>query len=135
MDRCPDKLPNSSSRFIAMAVSLTGSSEAVRAAMQCSEERFLQYCDGAEEPTWQELCRLIELVVAEQRKMIARNRDRDDRIPDFGAEVPDLDARDYRDAIVSHRKAEHGRGLEGDVDAELGHGIPLRAGASPDDPA
>ena len=76
MDRCPDKLPNSSSRFIAMAVSLTGSSEVVRAAMQCSEEQFLQYCGGAEEPTWQELCRLIELVVAEQRKMIARNRER-----------------------------------------------------------
>lgn len=76
MDRCPDKLPNSSSRFIAMAVSLTGSAEVVRAAMRCSEEQFLQYRDGAKQPTWPELCWLIELVVEEQRKVIARARER-----------------------------------------------------------
>jgi hypothetical protein len=76
MDRCAEKSPNSASRFIAMAVSLIGSSEAVRSAMRCSEEQFLQYREGAKEPAWRELCWVIELVVAEQRKMIERNRQR-----------------------------------------------------------
>jgi hypothetical protein len=74
MDRA-ERLADLSSRFIAMAISLTGSAGEVRAAMRCSEEQFLQYCDGAKAPTWQELCWLITLVVEEQRKVIARNRD------------------------------------------------------------
>jgi hypothetical protein len=75
MGRRPDKLPNTSSRFIAKAVSLTGSVGEVRAAMQCSEKQFLQYRAGSEEPTWLELCLLVAFVVKQQRKLIARNQE------------------------------------------------------------
>lgn len=73
MDRLPEQSPTNSSRFIAKAISLAGP-DAVRAAMQCSKEDFLRYRQGAKAPTWRELCWLIELVVAEQRRKIARNR-------------------------------------------------------------
>jgi len=64
----PERLPNSSARFMAMAVSLTGSPEKVRAAMECPKEQFRQYREGAKQPTWDELCRLIVLVLGAQKK-------------------------------------------------------------------
>ena len=75
MDRDPPKLPNTSSRLIAMAVSLVGDSRKLMEHMHCSEADFLAYCDGRKEPTWPELDRLITLIVREQGKIIAHNRD------------------------------------------------------------
>jgi hypothetical protein len=75
MDRVPPKLPNTSSRLIAMAVSLLGAADQVVAEMRCSEEDFVLYCAGSKEPSWPELDRLITLIVREQGRMIAKNRE------------------------------------------------------------
>ena len=75
MDRAPDKLPDTSSRLIAMAVSLVGSPEQVMAHMKSSKADFLAYCAGEKEPSWGELDALIGLIVREQGSMIAKNRD------------------------------------------------------------
>ena len=74
MDRAPDKLPNTTSRLIAAAVSLVGSSEEVRARIQVTEARFLEYCASVSEPSFAELDRLVSLIVCEQGKVIAQNR-------------------------------------------------------------
>jgi hypothetical protein len=58
-----------------MAASLVGSAQEVRATMQCSEVDFLQYCSGSKEPTYAELDRLVTLIVREQGKVIAHNRE------------------------------------------------------------
>ena len=75
MDRAPDKLPNTTSRLIAAAVSLVGSGEEVRAQMRATKETFLEYCAGVREPSFAELDRLVSLIVREQGKVIARNRE------------------------------------------------------------
>ena len=75
MDRGPQKFPNICSRLIAAAVSLVGSAEAVRAHMRTTAEHFLDYCAGASEPSFAELDRLVTLIVREQGKIIAHNRD------------------------------------------------------------
>jgi hypothetical protein len=71
----PDRLSNTTSRLIALAVSLVGSPDAVKATMKCSDADFLAYCDGRKEPSWPELDRLIDLIVREQGNIIAKNRD------------------------------------------------------------
>jgi hypothetical protein len=58
-----------------MAAALLGSAEQVRVIMQASEDDFLQYCDGRKEPSWTEFDRLVTVIVVEQRKIIAVNRD------------------------------------------------------------
>jgi hypothetical protein len=58
-----------------MAASLVGSAHEVQATMKCSGEEFLEYCNGNKEPTWPELDRLIDLIIREQGKIIAANRD------------------------------------------------------------
>lgn len=75
MDRVPGKLPNTSSRLIAMAISLVGDGERVRLAMQSSPQDFLDYCSGNKEPSHDEFELLINLIVSEQSKMIAKNRE------------------------------------------------------------
>jgi hypothetical protein len=75
MDRMPDKLPNTASRLIASAVSLVGSADEVRAFMGSTAEDFHAYCASAKDPTWPELDRLITLIIREQGKIIAHNRD------------------------------------------------------------
>ena len=75
MERAPDKLPDTSSRLITMAVSLVGSAEAVVAEIRCSDADFRDYCAAVKEPTQRELDRLLQLIVREQGKMIARNRE------------------------------------------------------------
>ena len=75
MDRIPPKLPNTSSRLIALAVSLVGSGQAVSAKMRCTEDDFRDYCAGTKEPSWPELDRLVSMIVREQGKMIAKNRE------------------------------------------------------------
>ena len=74
MDRLAGKLPNTSSRLIAMAVSLVGSGQAVREHMRAAEADFSEYCTGQKEPSWPELDRLVTLIVREQGRMIAQNR-------------------------------------------------------------
>ena len=74
MDRAPARLPSSSSRLIAVAVSLVGSAERVRTCMNCSQADFGDYCSGAREPNWIERGRLIDLIVAEHARIIAANR-------------------------------------------------------------
>jgi hypothetical protein len=74
VDRAPPKLPNTSSRLIAMAVSLVGEAQSVALEMKCSNEDFLEYCAGHKEPLPQEFDRLITLIIREQGRMIAKNR-------------------------------------------------------------
>lgn len=75
MERAPEKSPNTASRLIAMAVSLVGGGEEVMKAMGCPTENFQAYCSGQKEPTWPELDRLVTLIVREQGKTIAQNRE------------------------------------------------------------
>lgn len=75
MDRGRTKLPNTSSRLIAMAITLLHSPQAVQEHMRCSNEEFEAYRSGAKEPPWQELARLIDLIVSEQSRVIQKNRD------------------------------------------------------------
>lgn len=75
MDRAQSKLPNTASRLIAMAASLTGDPQSVKKAMLCSDADFLDYCAGAKEPPWHEMDRLITLMVREQGRLIAKNRE------------------------------------------------------------
>ena len=58
-----------------MAASLTGEPELVKKAMCCSDADFLDYCEGAKDPAWPEMDRLITLIVYEQSLLIARNRE------------------------------------------------------------
>jgi hypothetical protein len=75
LDRRPPKLPSTSSRLIAMAVSLVGDVETVRQEIGSSHADFRDYCAGQKEPPWPELDRLIVLIVREQGKLIAKNRE------------------------------------------------------------
>ena len=58
-----------------MAVSLAGSVDEVKACMRSAEADFLDYCAGAKEPAFAELDRLVTLIIREQGKIIAQNRD------------------------------------------------------------
>jgi hypothetical protein len=75
LDRAPGKLPNTSSRLIAMAVSLIGEAEAVRKEIGCSHEDFREYCAGWKEPPMPHLERLLQIIIREQGKLIAQNRE------------------------------------------------------------
>jgi hypothetical protein len=75
MERLPGKLPNTSSRLIAMAVNLLGSSQEVMARMKCSAVEFEDYCASRKEPTWAQLDRLVTLIVDEQQAGITKNRE------------------------------------------------------------
>jgi hypothetical protein len=75
MDRPPPKLPNTASRLIAMAANLAGSSDEVRALMDCSQTEFDTYRSGAKEPSWSQLYPVVDLIVREQAKVVKRNRD------------------------------------------------------------
>lgn len=75
MDRIPPNLPNTASRLISMAVSLVGEAQTVALEMKCSNTDFRDYLAGKKEPPMEEFNRLVELVVREQTKMIARNRE------------------------------------------------------------
>jgi hypothetical protein len=74
LDRRPDKLPNTCSRLIAMAVSLVGAVAPVMAHMRSSPADFEDYRAGRKEPPWSEFDRLVSLIVREQQVVIARNR-------------------------------------------------------------
>ena len=74
MDRAPPKLPNTSSRLIAMAVSLVGEVQSVALEMQCSNADFLDYCAARKEPPADQLERLIALIIREQGRLISQNR-------------------------------------------------------------
>jgi hypothetical protein len=75
MDRIAGKLPNTTSRLIAMAASMVGSVDGVMAVMKCTEAEFLEYLDGQKEPSWMELDRLVFLIITEQRKLMDKNRE------------------------------------------------------------
>ena len=75
MERVPPKLPNTSSRLIAMAVSFVGEAQSVALEMKCSNLDFMEYCAGQKEPPLDELDRLIGLIIREQAKLIAQNRE------------------------------------------------------------
>lgn len=72
----PETLPNTGSRLIALAASLVGSAEEVKKSMGCSTEDFHAYCTAQKKPTWLELDRLTTLIMREQGKVIAQNRQR-----------------------------------------------------------
>ena len=69
------KAPTSASRLIAMAVSLVGEAQSVMLEMRCSHAEFREYCLGLKELPAEEFERLIELIGAEQRKLIDKNRE------------------------------------------------------------
>lgn len=71
----PPKPPTSASRLIAMAVSLVGEAQSVMLEMRCSHAEFREYCLGLKELPTAEFERLIELIGAEQRKLIDKNRE------------------------------------------------------------
>jgi len=75
LERMPRKPPNAASRLIAMAVTLVGEAQSVMLEMRCSHAEFREYTLGLREPTAEELDRLLELIISEQRKMIERNRE------------------------------------------------------------
>ena len=75
LDRVPDRLPNTASRLIAMAMNLGASAEAVRGMLGCAEAEFLVYRSGAKEPTWRQLDRVVMFIVEEQSKLIQKNRE------------------------------------------------------------
>jgi hypothetical protein len=74
-DRTPPKLPTTTSRLIAMAVTLVGEAQSVMLEMRCSRVDFREYCFGLKEPSTEEFDRLLELIVLEQRKMIDQYRE------------------------------------------------------------
>ena len=67
--------PTSASRLIAMAVSLVGEAQSVMLEMRCSHAEFREYCLGLKELPTAEYERLIELIGAEQRKLIDKNKE------------------------------------------------------------
>lgn len=75
MDRIPPKIPNTASRLIAMAVSLIGAAHAVAVEMKCTSEDFRAYAAGSKEPPPDQFERLVSLIVHEQTKLIAKNRE------------------------------------------------------------
>jgi hypothetical protein len=75
LERVPPKPPNTSSRLIAMAVSFVGEAQSVALEMKCSNVDFLEYCAGEKEPPLDELDRLIGLILREQARLIAQNRE------------------------------------------------------------
>jgi hypothetical protein len=62
------------SRLIALAISILGSREEVRALLKCSASDFRKYCDGSKEPSWPEIDRLVDLIAREQGARIEKNR-------------------------------------------------------------
>jgi hypothetical protein len=74
-DRAQPKLPTTTSRLIAVAVSLVGEAQSVMLEMKCSHADFREYCFGLREPSAEEFDRLVELIVVEQRKMLEQNRE------------------------------------------------------------
>ena len=72
----PENLPGTASRLISLAASLVGGTDQVKTAMGCSTEDFHAYCAGRKEPPWLELDRLTTLIMREQQKAIAQNRER-----------------------------------------------------------
>jgi hypothetical protein len=75
LERVAPNLPNTCSRLIAMAVSLVGEAQSVALEMKCSNADFLEYCAGQKEPTMAEFDHLIGLIIREQTKLIAANRE------------------------------------------------------------
>lgn len=75
LERVSYERPSTGARLIAMAVSLAGSVEEVKACMRSTEADFLDYCAGAKEMALDELDRLVTLIIREQGKIIAQNRD------------------------------------------------------------
>lgn len=75
MERVPPKLPNTSSRLIAMAASLIGDLEAVCKEIGCSQPDFEAYCESEKELPWLERERLVEIIIREQKRLIAKNRE------------------------------------------------------------
>ena len=75
MEPVPPKLPITCSRLIDMAVSFVGEAQTVALEMKCSNADFLEYCAGAKEPPLAELDRLIALIIREQMKLNAKNRE------------------------------------------------------------
>jgi hypothetical protein len=73
--RSNGEVTQTASRLIAAAVSLVGSGQEVRAYMRATEEHFVEYCAGTKEPSFAELDRLVTLIIREQGKVIAQNRE------------------------------------------------------------
>jgi hypothetical protein len=65
---------STTSRLIEMAATLVGEEE-VREAMRASPADFKSYCAGRKEAPYDELGRLVDVIVREQEKVILKNRE------------------------------------------------------------
>jgi hypothetical protein len=74
MDRVPQNGEGLASKLIDMAVYLVGKAH-VMAYMRCSDDDFRDYCDARKSPPQPDIERLIELIVREQNKIIAKYRE------------------------------------------------------------
>jgi hypothetical protein len=74
MDCMPQNGEGVASKLIGMAVYLVGKAH-VMAYMRCSEDNFRDYCDARKSPPQPDVERLIELILREQNKIIAKYRE------------------------------------------------------------
>ena len=70
----PDVGPKTSSRMIAMAVSLVGSPDPVRKAMALSTDEFEKLGAGLQDLTRAQFDQLVSIIFLEQSRLIERNR-------------------------------------------------------------
>lgn len=71
----PDNLENIASSLMALAESLVHEPHKVWECMECSVADYLDYCAERKIPTQLELERLVELILREQKAILASNRD------------------------------------------------------------
>jgi hypothetical protein len=70
----PENAEGVASKLIGMAVSLVGKAH-VMAYMKCSDDDFRDYYDARKSPPQPDIERLIQLILREQNKIIAKYRE------------------------------------------------------------
>ena len=70
----PNRKPTTAADLIEAATNLLQSREAVRAQLEADAFQFEQWADGSAEPPWSAFERLVFLVLTEQQKRVAQNR-------------------------------------------------------------
>ena len=85
-----DNKQTTSSRLIALAVSLVGDAETVRQHIKCIPTDFNDCCSGATDLTPIQLDSLISLIIHEQGLLIAKNRELKERARELMEKARDL---------------------------------------------
>jgi hypothetical protein len=71
----PINSDRTASRLISIVVSLVGDVEEVRKQLQCSSRDLIEYCAGSKGLTQAQVDTLLDLILHEQGKLIAENRE------------------------------------------------------------